>query len=493
LEYVWHGHGEAANVRTSFERGEFRFEHAGDCAYAMKFIVSLSMRPSLSATAQPLPVDAARVRLLDIETRCKDHRVPAAERHDYDRRAQRRVTDFTFPAGGCMIRGTLGGKGRRATRNSPRGAGHTSILTSVDMRQPPIPSDNVTAEGESYPSAPQRLQFVDVEPPGAGEAVEIAPGIKWCRIPLPIDLNHINVWLIDHADGCIVVDTGMAAPVAEEAWERIAAEHFAAQPLLGVFVTHIHPDHIGLARWLQQRYRVPVWMSRRTHEQVQAFVSGDANGAEREAERFFASQGVVDRSLLPSLSPARFVRMTSGMPDDIRYVADCESLSWGGQQWRAMETNGHAEGHLCLFEASHRLLISGDQVLPTISSNIGFTWRNRDKDPLASFLGSLQRLRTLPSDTLVLPSHGVPFRGLQSRIDDLSSHHFEQLDTVTRACAHGRTAYEILPIMFRRPLSGMHFMLAMAEAVAHLEYLVGVARLQRRFDETGLVRYHAIA
>jgi glyoxylase-like metal-dependent hydrolase (beta-lactamase superfamily II) len=233
-------------------------------------------------------------------------------------------------------------------------------------------------------------------------------------------------------------------------------------------------------------------MSKRTHEQIQALMAVDASAGVAEAEQFFTSHGIVDRAMLPSLSPARFARMTSGLPDVSKHVSDGEILRWGAQQWTALETNGHAEGHLCLHSAADALLISGDQVLPTISSNIGFTWRSQDANPLRSFLESLQRLHALPRETLVLPSHGMPFRGLQSRTEDLSQHHLQQLDSVQAACRNGKTAFEILPVMFRRKLHGLHFFLAMAEALAHLEYLVHAVRLQRVTDAAGVIRYTAM-
>jgi glyoxylase-like metal-dependent hydrolase (beta-lactamase superfamily II) len=354
------------------------------------------------------------------------------------------------------------------------------------------PSSNVTAEGEAYLSAPRRLQFLDIEPPQQGQAVTVAPGVRWCRIPLPIDLNHINVWLIDYEDGCVLIDTGMASPVGESAWQAIEAEVFAKTPLRAIFVTHIHPDHIGFARRLQERHEVPVWMSKRTHEQVSAFFSIDAAAGVAEAEQFFTSHGIVDRSMLPSLAPTRFPRMTTGLPEVDTYVRDGETLRWGAYDWTALETNGHAEGHLCLHAAAASLLISGDQVLPTISSNIGFTWRSRDPNPLGSFLSSLDRLHALSRDTLVLPSHGMPFRGLQQRVEDLARHHREQLDNVARACEQPKTALDILPVMFRRPLHGMHFFLAMAEALAHLEYLVNDGRVRRATNDAGMIRYATV-
>ena len=161
-------------------------------------------------------------------------------------------------------------------------------------------------------------------------------------------------------------------------------------------------------------------------------------------------------------------------------------------EWSAVETNGHAEGHLCLWNSNAKVLISGDQVLPTISSNIGFTWRNKDRNPLRSFLDSLQRLSSLPDDSLVLPSHGLPFRGLQQRTEDLIAHHTQQLDVVMRACEQPQPAAQIVPLLFRRrPLFGMHLFLALAEALAHLEFLVQKGRLEKLPDQ--VIRYRVLA
>jgi glyoxylase-like metal-dependent hydrolase (beta-lactamase superfamily II) len=187
-------------------------------------------------------------------------------------------------------------------------------------------------------------------------------------------------------------------------------------------------------------------------------------------------------------NPERFARMISGLAQVERCVADGDTLLWGGGEWTAMQTDGHALGHLCLSNSAARVLISGDQVLPTISSNISYGFHIADANPLGSYLDSLQRLRTLSPDTLVLPSHGVPFRGLQQRVDDLTMHHEEQLAKVEQRCREPRTAAELLPTMFRRELKGMHLFLAFGEALAHLEYLVHAGRLQRQ-DTEGLVKY----
>ena len=352
---------------------------------------------------------------------------------------------------------------------------------TADIDSPGVsPTPAVTAEGEAFVSSPQRLRYVAVAIPGPGQAVTIAPGVRWARIPLPLDLNHINVWLIDCDDGCMVVDTGMPASIAKDAWELVEREYFSQRPLRAVFVTHVHPDHIGLAAWLQERHGVPVLMSQRTHELARRMLIGDGRPHPEAVGEFLHSHGLEESALIQAMfRPERAARLASGMPRVNRFVADLETIRWGASDWTALETNGHAEGHLCLSSPALRTLISGDQVLPTISSNISFMLANCDPDPLGSYLASLRRLRALPEDTLVLPSHGVPFYGLRQRVDDLIAHHREQLDKLAAVCAQPKLAVEVLPLLYRRELTGMHLYLAMGEALAHLEYLVHTGRLRR--------------
>jgi glyoxylase-like metal-dependent hydrolase (beta-lactamase superfamily II) len=350
--------------------------------------------------------------------------------------------------------------------------------------------NSVTIEGAAFPSQPKRIDYLPVEVPEPGDYAEVAPGVLWLRIPMPIDLNHINLWLLEDGDGWTLVDSGFNAPLCKEAWEGLEAKLFSQRPLKRIFITHLHPDHVGLAHWLQERHRVPVWMSARGIELVKLFAGEQSKLDLEAAQGFMRSNGFSDNEMLTKFFSGRMFRLgISGIPDVAYQPRDGEFISVGNTQWELYETNGHAEGHQCMSDAARKILISGDQVLPTISSNVSFNGRGGDPNPLRSYLESLERLSQLDSQTLVLPSHGRPFFGLQARAADLIAHHHEHLQAMTDACAEPKTAFDLVPVLFKRRLVGSHWMFAMGETIAHAEYLAIAAKLVRQTDGDGMIRY----
>jgi glyoxylase-like metal-dependent hydrolase (beta-lactamase superfamily II) len=311
-------------------------------------------------------------------------------------------------------------------------------------------------------------------------------------MPLPMDLDHINLWLIAHDDGEVLIDTGFAADVCREAWHALATGVLAERPLKLIVITHVHPDHAGLAAWLQSRHDVPVWMSRATREHMRFFLEPLTPETVDSGVQFFAAHGAEQvEELRDIIAGGRYRELVSGLPQVGRYICDEERVTWNGSSWRLLECAGHVEGHICLHDAARAVLVSGDQLLPTISSNVSLTPRSVDVDPLASYLESLRRLAELPDETLVLPSHGRPFRGIRARAADLTAHHEAHMQTLVNACAQPRSAQEVLPLLFRRSLRGLQRFLALGEAIAHLEYLARRQRLVRRLGAGGAVRFIA--
>jgi glyoxylase-like metal-dependent hydrolase (beta-lactamase superfamily II) len=349
----------------------------------------------------------------------------------------------------------------------------------------------ITHTGEKYPSPSRELEYLPIDPPPVGHARAVADGVLWARIPLPMEPTHINVWLMDDGDGWTLVDTGMPLDVCREAWHALEKEVLGPGRIHRIFVTHDHPDHMGLSPWLQQRHGAEVWMSAVSHGSVSDFLATRPEAIEARMRGFLSSHGMKLDAAPPDRPSPRHDQWFDGAPELNEAPADGDVLKAAGRCWSIVETGGHCRGHLCLYDASAPLLVSGDQVLPTISPNVSVISSRPESDPLREFLASMERLEQCAEDTIVLPSHGRPFRGLHRRIGDIRAHHLQQLEQLRAACSEPRTAFDLLPVMFGRPLRGFHRILALGETVAHLNYLCTSGRLERRQGDDGAVAFVA--
>jgi glyoxylase-like metal-dependent hydrolase (beta-lactamase superfamily II) len=334
------------------------------------------------------------------------------------------------------------------------------------------------------------LRFPVAAPPAPGEAMAIAPGIFWLRMPLPFALDHVNLWLVEDGESWTIVDTGYATTETRAAWERIFAERLGGRAVSRIIVTHYHPDHVGLAAWLTQRWRAPLWITEKEwlYARVMSRESDDLArmrsdyarraGLDATASKLFGEHETGYRRGVPAV-PAAFHRL-----------ADGATLTIGGREWRVIVGEGHAPEHACLFCPEARVLIAGDQVLPKISPNISLQPHEPDGDPLARYLASLVRLcAAVPPETLVLPSHNLPFFGLHARIDALAAHHRARCAEIVAACSRPQSAADLLPLLFRRPLDRHQTAFALGEALAHLHYLAGNGALDRSLGADGIERF----
>ena len=339
--------------------------------------------------------------------------------------------------------------------------------------------------------------------PALGTAIDVAPGIRWLRMPLPFALDHINLWLLrdrqNGVEGWTVVDCGVHNEATKAAWEGVFASALDGLPVLRVVATHMHPDHLGLAHWLTQRWSTPghdcrLWISAADYYVAQ-FASRPTDPAGREnVAAHFGSHGLTDAAALGALMHRgdHYARLVPSVPSRFRRLLDGMALDVGGERWVCHAGHGHAPEHMALHCAAKGVLIAGDMVLPRISTNVSVIDSEPEADALGLYLASIERMRALPDDTLVLPSHGKPFTGLQRRIDQLAAHHRDRLAEVMAACAEGpQTAADILPTMFRRPLDAHQTGFAMGEAIAHLNALWLEERLTRTRGADGVFRFSA--
>ena len=334
------------------------------------------------------------------------------------------------------------------------------------------------------------LRFPLATPPRPGDAVAVAPGILWLRMPLPFALDHINLWLLEDGAGWTIVDCGYAMPEAKAAWERIFSAHLGGRPVTRIIVTHYHPDHIGLADWLAERWRVPLWITEK--EWLYTRVTSRGSDDFVALRRDFARRAGLDAaaSELFSEREKSYREGVPSVPPAFRRIADGTTIEIGGREWRVVVGEGHAPELACLYCSETGVLIAGDQVLPKISPNVSVQPHEPDGDPLARYLASLAKLReAAPSDTLVLPSHNLPFYGLHARIDELAAHHRGRCEELVAALISPRSAVDVLPVLFRRPLDRHQTAFALGEALAHLHYLERRDALDRVHGADGVNRF----
>ena len=317
-------------------------------------------------------------------------------------------------------------------------------------------------------------------------------------MPLPFALDHINLWLIeDEVEGArgkepgwTLVDCGIGDDATRALWEGIFAGRVAGRPVARLIVTHHHPDHAGLASWLIERTGAQLWMPQAEYFAAHAMREGSSGfGFDRVIAMFQRNGLAGERLALIQQRRSNYRSRVPGFPSDYRRLMDGDTHRIGGRTWKIIMGYGHAPEHAALYCEETGVLISGDMVLPKISTNVS-VWSNEPEgNPLALFLGSLARYAELPAKTLTLPSHGLPFRGMRERIAQLREHHRLRLDELYEACEAPRSAADVLDTLFRRKLDAHQLFFAMGEAMAHLHWLESEGRLKRSAGSDGVVRY----
>lgn len=325
--------------------------------------------------------------------------------------------------------------------------------------------------------AQQALRFPWEQAPEKGHVQEVAEGVYWLRMPLPFALDHINLYLLRHEQGWVIVDTGMPTDEARQVWEQVMIGLFANQPVLAVICTHFHYDHSGLLAWLADRFQCPVYM---TCGEFQSLSLHNPKGDEPHWSflQMYRRAGVSEADIeliVPTISRSAF---SVDQPHTYRRLRDAQLLRIGSRNWRVVVGAGHSPEHACLYSEEDKLLISGDQVLPRITSSVCITVTEPDANPLLEWLDSIKRLRQLPDSVLVLPAHERPFYGLHNRLNQLQQHHERHLETLTKALHEALTAEQARALLFTRIRNGFDHLMAVGETLAHLNFLMeeGVIR-----------------
>ena len=332
------------------------------------------------------------------------------------------------------------------------------------------------------------IEYEFADKPAIGHTMEIAPGVYWLRMPLPFALEHINLWLFADGDGWVVVDSGLGDEASREIWRSTFADAMDKRPIRHVVVTHMHPDHVGCAGWLARHFDVDLWMTRGEYTMCRILVADTGKPAPDVAIDFYRAAGYSDSQLERYRKAFGFFgRFVSRLPESYRRLYDGLRGPVGDHEWEVIVGRGHSPEHACFFSEEFNLLVSGDQVLPSISSNVSVFPTEPEANPLKDWLESLQNIKTrIPADVLVLPAHGKPFRGAHERIDQLIDDHMSRLDALLDYCSQPRRVVDTFSALYRVPINKENLMFATGEAIAHLHYLMSEQQVVVEPDADGV-------
>ncbi len=337
------------------------------------------------------------------------------------------------------------------------------------------------------------LRYPWETPPGTGEAIEIAPGVLWVRLKLPFRLNHVNIYLLEDGEGWTIVDAGFGNDESIAAWEALFAGPLKGMKINGLIVTHSHPDHVGLAGWLVERFGCAFYMTQVEYLQTIYHQNRGTDERRENSRQFFLRHGM-DQDLTKALMSRGqdYLKRTAPLPAAYKRLSDGQQIRIGKREFTVLTGGGHAPEQLMLYCAAEKLFLSADQVLSKISPNVSVWAHEPDANALGTYLNSLQRLSDLlPADALVLPGHGVPFYGVKTRIKQLADHHEERCQMIADACRETpKTSAQLVPVVFyKHTLDAHQTGFAAGELIAHVNHMLAEGRLAVAASADGILRF----
>ncbi|MCF6444375.1 MBL fold metallo-hydrolase [Nereida sp. MMG025] len=339
---------------------------------------------------------------------------------------------------------------------------------------------------------PLRYPFPDA--PCEGEAIPIADGVLWMRLPLPMALDHVNVYALDDGDAWTIVDTGFDTKRSRAIWRMLMDGPLAGKRIGRVIVTHHHPDHVGLAGWFQSEHDAALVCTRTTWLFSRMLTLDAHDRPTSETLSYWRSAGM-DPAILAKRAqerPFNFADCVAPMPLGYKRIKEGDQITIGGRTWDIRIGNGHSPEHATFWSADDNLVLSGDQIIPSISSNIGVYATEPEADPVAEWLEACERLAAYARDDhFVLGGHKLPFTGLPTRMRQLIENHHGALRRLHNHLDAPKSAGQCFAPLFKRTIGEGEYGLALVEAMAHCLHLWHEGRATRHKSDDGAWLFEA--
>ncbi len=327
-----------------------------------------------------------------------------------------------------------------------------------------------------------RLTFPLDVVPKSGSLHAINEHVRWIRMPLPMSLNHINLWGLGAKDNLTLVDTGMHLEDTKNAWVNLIDNENLL--IKDVVVTHMHPDHIGMAGWFVKKFNTTFSMSRTDYLQCRMLSADTGDSVPHDAIDFYTQAGMTEEQIKSFTERFGFFgSIIHPLPQSYNRLKEGDVIHINGIDWLAIEGRGHTMEHLCFFSKELNMFISGDQLLPTISSHVGTFPTEPDANPVEDWISSCHKLiEQLPENVLVLPAHGRPFIGAHKRLNALINHHEQSLEKLHAVLSTPKRAVDVFDVLFKREIDDSNLIMATGESLGHLNCLIYRGLVKKSLD-----------
>ena len=333
--------------------------------------------------------------------------------------------------------------------------------------------------------------FVKGWAPEPGKPFEVSAGVFWLRMPLPGSLNHINLWLLKDNEEWVIVDTGIDAESCKGVWEQVFETFCLPSQVNRIYITHFHMDHIGLASWLALKCHARIYMTRGEFARYHGIVIRDEEKNTETVRSYYHSLGFDQdtcNATVKFFKADNKPKEARVQPEQVSYIKEGDRFTTGGNQWEVIGGNGHSPEHACFYNEEDQIMISGDQSLPRISSNVSIYPGNNDKNPLGDWISSCEKLRDrIPQQVTILPAHQEPFRNNPARMQYIIDEHQIQLDVLRTALVDPQNVTSARRHLFDRKLDPVQKVLATGETMAHLRYLTESGEVKEWLDDDGII------
>ncbi len=337
-----------------------------------------------------------------------------------------------------------------------------------------------------------QIRYPWEKPPKHGETIQVAEGLYWIRLPLPLKLDHVNVYALDDGDGWTIIDTGMGSRETKGIWGDLLSGPLSGKPVKRVVLTHHHPDHVGLAGWFQNDHGAELWTTRTAYLMARMLTLDVQETPPPEILTFWQRAGMDPKILAKRASDKVFNFADTVSPIALGYkrIMQDDVLSMGGRDWTVHIGNGHAPEHATFWSQSDNLVIAGDQIISSISPNLGVYATEPEADPVGEWLETCERLYQIAnSKHVVFSGHKLPFSGLPFRLKQLIGNHHSTLKRLLKFLDSPQSAAECFQPLFKRCIGEGEYGLALIESIGHLNHLFRVKKVFRTLDPDGAYRF----